>query len=238
MNVDPHPPSSQHELEELDAKPHGKRDAWWRARLAMQDDRIIAWHARLGAIQARIAAQQECLNQATDTYELLQSPLVRYLVQDALQESDAAWAARLARRKAALEAEQTRLAEQSAQLTEHYAAFRTATESYNARTPVQVPDLAQDELAAIEARLVAERQAEQARLEAERHAEQQARLTTERETLAALVEARFPAAPLRLAMLIQQIGDPEQLRAFRLNLPSIADLATLEQQLRAAVPPR
>ena len=230
MSLDPHSPSSQQEREELAAKPHGKPDAWWRARLAMQDDRVIAWYARLEAIQARLAAQHERLTQATDTYELLQSPLVRYLVQDALQESDAAWAARLARRKAALEAEHTRLAEQSAHLTEHYAAFRTATEAYDVRTPVQVPDLAQDELAGLEAQLAA---AIEARFAAERKAEQ-ARLEAERETLTALVEARFPDAPLRLAALIQQIGDAAQVRAVRLRLPSIPDLATLEQQLRAA----
>lgn len=106
-------------------------------------------------------------------------------------------------------------------------------------------EAAQARLAAEQqARREAERQAEQARREAEqarREAERQAaqaRLTTERETLAALVEARFPDAPLRLATMIQQIGDAEQLRALRLNLPSIADLATLEQQLRAAVHPR
>ncbi len=84
-----------------------------------------------------------------------------------------------------------------------------------------------------QARLEAERKAEQARLEAERKAEQ-ARLEAERETLTALVEARFPDAPLRLAALIQQIGDAAQVRAVRLRLPTIPDLATLEQQLRAA----
>ena len=106
------------------------------------------------------------------------------------------------------------------------------------QTPVQVPDLTQDALAALDARraaLEARLEAEQhARLAAERRAEQ-ARLTTERETLTALVEARFPDAPMRLAALIHQIEDAAQVRALRLRLPTIPDLATLEQQVRDAV---
>ncbi len=101
--------------------------------------------------------------------------------------------------------------------------------------------LVQDEVAEIEAKLATERQArlvaEEARLAAEEArlaAEQQARLAAERETLAALVEARFPDAPVRVTNLIFRITEVEQLRALRLNLPTIPNLATLEQQLRAA----
>ncbi len=75
-------------------------------------------------------------------------------------------------------------------------------------------------------------QEQEAQWEARLAAEREAR--TEHEALAALLALRFPDAPLRLAGLIYQISDVDRLRTIRLGLPTMPDLATLEQHFRDA----
>mgnify|MGYP005853775507 CR=1 FL=1 len=105
-------------------------------------------------------------------------------------------------------------------------------------------DIIAEQEAKWQARLDTERQALEAQrqvlaLEAERQAlaleaERQARLRTEQETLEAMVQLRFPEAPMRLSFLIRQIHAVERLQALRAQVPIVADLATLEQQIRDA----
>ena len=93
----------------------------------------------------------------------------------------------------------------------------------------------QARLAEQEAALRAERDAREAALRAERDAReaalQETRLRTERETLTSLIAVRFPDVSPMVAGLIEAITDPEALRAIRLGVLEVSDLATLEQQL-------
>ncbi len=75
-------------------------------------------------------------------------------------------------------------------------------------------------------------EATQREIEAERQARA---VETERSAVLAALTARFPDAPLALAMLIQPIRDVQQLQRLRADLPAIPDLATLEQRLRAEI---
>ncbi len=103
----------------------------------------------------------------------------------------------------------------------------------------------------LEARLLAERETLEARVQAEHearlHAEREVRmriereaqltqLSTERETLEALIALRFPDAPMRLTNLIRKMTDVTRLQALRTSIPDVPDLATLEQQLHEATP--
>ena len=81
--------------------------------------------------------------------------------------------------------------------------------------------------------LAAERQAREAERQA-LAAERQAHVQSEQEALEAMILLRFPDAPLRLTTVVRQIRNLDRLRAVRLQVPTIADLTTLEQQLLAA----
>jgi len=115
-----------------------------------------------------------------------------------------------------VEAEQA--AKWQARLAEQEAALRAERDAREA---------ALREAALREAALRAERDAREAAL-------QEIRLRTERETLTSLIAVRFPDVSPTVAGLIEAITDPEALRAIRLGVLEVSDLATLEQQLREA----
>ena len=186
------------------------------APLAQQADLLTI----LGVFAAPLMEPGRFINLVTRE-KLMSSDLIEYLVQDvvkdavaqALQEQEAQWQNRLAtEREAWLAAE--REARLAAEREARLAAEREAC-------------LAAER----EARLAAEREA---RLAAEREAHL-TQLQTEHEALAALLALCFPDAPLRLAGLIHQISHVDRLRSIRLGLPTMPDLATLEQHLRDAV---
>lgn len=91
----------------------------------------------------------------------------------------------------------------------------------------------------VEAEQAAKWQARLAEQEAALRAERDAReaaLRAERETLTSLIAVRFPNVPPTMGGLIEAIINPEALRAIRLGVLAVPDLATLEQQLREAAP--
>jgi hypothetical protein len=56
-------------------------------------------------------------------------------------------------------------------------------------------------------------------------------------TLEAAIAARFPAAPLSFALIIRRITRPDDLHRLIIAVVRAADVAAVEQELNAAVPP-
>jgi hypothetical protein len=159
----------------------------------------------LGTFAAPVMKPTRFLEIVTKEY-LMSSELFEYLSQELVLQT-----------RKDVEAEQA--AKWQARLAEQEAALRAERDAREA---------ALREAALREAALRAERDAREAAL-------QEIRLRTERETLTSLIAVRFPDVSPTVAGLIEAITDPEALRAIRLGVLEVSDLATLEQQLREAV---
>ncbi len=68
----------------------------------------------------------------------------------------------------------------------------------------------------------------------EQHMREQ-QVETLQDGLTVALALKFPDAPLRLSLLVQQIDDPDTLHQILLQIPDTPDLGVLEQRLRAAI---
>ncbi len=180
----------------------------------------------LGVFAARLVEPEQFLR-IVRKEQLLSADFIDYLVQELVEERTTRLQAQFEQELQALEARlQARIEEE-----------RQAKEEAERQVLKAERQALEVERQMREAERQAKEEAERQVLEAERQAleaEYQAHLHSEQEALEALVLLRFPDAPLRLITVMRQIRNLDRLRAVRSQVPTIADLATLEQALRVA----